>query len=613
MGEYEEYLIADLKTGLYLQKKPWLAPTDAFPVLLNAYIDEGVLKRRLGYSEFISSGLDSKPIVGFGAIQYAGYYEVFVCTTKRVYHLHQNGILTDCSSSDIFTGGDYDYFWFQGYYGSLYFCNGVDAIRKHTPNYNNGGAYIVPAMDTGDIAIQTCRMMFQYKGRLIIVSPKIAGVWYPDYFYYTDVNFDNIGTDNSVRMPIPDTPITGGYIGEIPVVFCEGGTVYHIVYTGNTDSPFTWDRRSVDFGALAKMGTASYSDLLSTIGRDRLALYDRYQIQNYDAQAEGICEQMHATEIVNSYAHKFADRNFLAISYTRVGQTSHDRILLYNTDDGHFHQSDIAAHSLFSLCGRWLPNGPSPGNYYYPPRAGDMQKYEFAGTATGKILQLNNGYMDGATAISSDIQSVSLNPYRKQGLQVQLGWLKTLMAGNYGMGLQVELFKNDSQIPFKTIQVYSLCNKMHWRPVFADGEVGDSFRFRLKHNCRAGETEGALDIYGFLLGCAPAGPLGVTLWNPTEAITTNWQWYDDGASLLIQYNNAGTWTTMYTFEDFSGTRRLYDDGTDLHLQELVDGTWTTKYTWEGVTGAYRWAEVDTNLELQWYNVDTWETQWVLES
>jgi hypothetical protein len=468
-------------------------------------------------------------------------------------------------------------------------------------------------MNTGTVTVQSCRMLFQYKGRLILVSPKIGGVWYPDYLYYTDVSLDNIATANFLRMAVPDTPITGGYIGDIPIVFCEGGAVYHIAYTGNTDTPFTWERRSLDFGALAKMGTSSFSDVLATIGRDRLILYDRYKVQNYDEQAQGVCRQMHPTKIVNSYAHKFVDGNLLAISYTRTGQTSHDRLLLYNTDDGHFAQSSIAAHSIFSLCGRWLPNGSSPGNYYYPPREEDVGKYEFAGTTAGKILLLNNGYMDGDAAISSDIQSIPVNPYGKKGLQVQFGWVKILMAGSYGMGLEVELFKNDSQIAFKTQQVYSLCNKMHWQSVYADGEIGDSFRFRLKHNCRAGEMQGNLDIYGFLLACAPAGLLAATLYDPTEAITANWRWYDNGTNLLVQYNDAGTWKTKHIFDNVFGTRRLYDDGANLCLQISVDGAWVTKYTFEGVTGTYRWQEVGTTLALQIYSAETWVTKWILES
>ena len=49
---YKPYLIADFKTGIELDKEPWLLPKDAFTKMENAYLYEGVITKRRGYTEF---------------------------------------------------------------------------------------------------------------------------------------------------------------------------------------------------------------------------------------------------------------------------------------------------------------------------------------------------------------------------------------------------------------------------------------------------------------------------------------------------------------------------------------------------------------------------------
>jgi len=86
--EYEEFLIGDLKTGLFIGKEPWLAPPDAFPTLENVCVDKGVLRRRRGSEIIIPTGLASLPVTGINAIAYSGYIEVIACTTRQVWHIH---------------------------------------------------------------------------------------------------------------------------------------------------------------------------------------------------------------------------------------------------------------------------------------------------------------------------------------------------------------------------------------------------------------------------------------------------------------------------------------------------------------------------------------------
>lgn len=51
-SSYEPYPIFDLRSGLQLDKEPWLLPQDAFSSLLDWYLYQGVLQKRHGYTQF---------------------------------------------------------------------------------------------------------------------------------------------------------------------------------------------------------------------------------------------------------------------------------------------------------------------------------------------------------------------------------------------------------------------------------------------------------------------------------------------------------------------------------------------------------------------------------
>jgi len=447
--------------------------------------------------------IEPTAIVGQGKIAHQGYNEVIVCSKRNIYQMHQDGTFTEISGANIFTGGDDDYFWFQEYGGDLYLCNGVDGIMKYTPNQASPNNVV--AMDTGDTTIQTCRMMFTYKNRLIIVSPRIGDVWYPEWIYYTDVNLDNVGATNLVKAQMDITPMGGGYIGEIPVIFCLDGSIWNIAYTQNPDTPFTWEFHQRYHGGRARMGTAEVNNNLTTFGLTRMILYDGHEAVDFDENIRGFYDDLNDQKIINAYAHRFLDRNYLGMAYTRIDRTDHDRILLYNIDDKNFADSDIAAHSLFSLKGPWLDAGTPPGNFYYPIRDQDFYEYEFAGTKDGRILQINTGYQDEGSNIATDIRSAQLNPYQKDGFRTRLGWVKFYLSGTSGEGITVSFYKNDSATAFKTLKLDSMGVTKNWQTANVDSEVGDCFSMKIVHTYENGITAAAdFIIYGMLFAFAKA-------------------------------------------------------------------------------------------------------------
>ena len=344
--------------------------------------------------------------------------------------------------------------------------------------------------------------------RLLIIAPQISDVWYPEFLYYTDVLLDTISATNWVRCPQDITPIAAGYVGAIPVIFSLDGSIWHIDFTNNTDAPFKWTRRQKYHGGRARMGTQEVNNKLTTMGLTRMITYDGYEARDFDQRVRGFYDQCNIQKIINTYAHRMLTRNYLALAYTRVNRTSHDRVMFYNIDDKNFCDASIAAHSIFSVKGQWLPQGTPPGNFYYPIRDQDFQEYEFVGTQDGRILQINTGYQDEGVNIAGEITSAQLNPYQKDGYRCELHYIKFLISAANGEGLQVDVYKNDSSTPFKTVQIDSPGATKTWQLASMDGEVGDFFNVKLTFTYEPGvDASDDFIIHGILLGTKPSGKI----------------------------------------------------------------------------------------------------------
>jgi len=75
LPDYEPYLISDFRTGQQENRKPWLLPQDAFKVMKNAYLYQGVLCKRNGYKEWgrlVNAVVEEVVDIGDGAKTYGG-------------------------------------------------------------------------------------------------------------------------------------------------------------------------------------------------------------------------------------------------------------------------------------------------------------------------------------------------------------------------------------------------------------------------------------------------------------------------------------------------------------------------------------------------------------
>lgn len=509
---YQTFLISDMKTGKFIQKEPWLAPQDAWPTLLNAYLDGGVLKKRPGFTELADTGAGN-PIMGIAASMYKGQNTILVCDTKRTYKLNITaGTLTDLATADTFEGTDKHFFWFQNWRNKTYFCN------FHDPIYTwDEGTETFEILDTGDVDIETCMMMFKRNNRLIFVSPQVDGVWYPDRIYYTDVNSENVSTGNWVDGQTGDVPVTGGYIRGEPYIFMRN-SIYRIAYTRDTDTPFKWEIQSEDYGSLTRFACGRFGDRLVTIDHNHVITWDGYRAQPFDSPITGIVDIIEATKMWYAVATALKDKPFMYLAYPNDGSSLNDRILQYNIDEKNWAIHNIAAHCLFAFDGVMAPPFADADAVYDSDGAlisamdfspSQMLRHSaraltFAGTSAGKILRLHDGTDDNGSDIEVNIRSAQLNRWTKEGFKAKLGYIKVLVTTDSNASYTVSFYKDMSSTPYKTGTLDCSGNgDKHWETVYADGEVGNFHELQFSHT----EKANAPEIHGVLLAMKQAGRL----------------------------------------------------------------------------------------------------------
>jgi len=102
---YKPFLISDMKTGVALNREPWLIPQDAFTEITNGYLYQGVLTKRLGYKEFGRlKNFDRQDLTGYTEIDAGG-------TISSTANLFTNAVTTmvhETYSYKDFTAGYFD-------------------------------------------------------------------------------------------------------------------------------------------------------------------------------------------------------------------------------------------------------------------------------------------------------------------------------------------------------------------------------------------------------------------------------------------------------------------------------------------------------------------------
>ena len=559
MPAYTPFEISDFKTGYFTGLEPWKAPADAFPTLLDARVEKGVLEKRHGYKELADTGA-GYPIMGIAGTVQDGHPHYLVCDTKRVYLFRPYAeTLTDLVESDVFSGTNRDYFWFDTWADKCFFSNGKQLY------YYDAAADTTAALSTeGDVAIAGAKMIFHYHGRLIFVMPNVSPKWYPRRMYYTNVNTTTVDSSNYVNGDFADMPMTGCYIGNEPYIFCREGTVLRIRYTQNSDTPFTFETVTSDYPVLGPFPAPTFQDGAWIVGGSRVMRFDRYEMKILDHAVRDIVDEIELTKSWWLSAAVRKDKNLLYMTYTNADSSTPDRIVEYSYDEGNFAIARIAASVLHGTTGHIVPSwedletvlggtaameASSEKDVIHHPDYGAMM---LMGGLTGKVHLLDYGDDDDGSDIDMEVWTAAFNPFAKQGRKVKFGKLRMLVDSDSTASFTVGFYKDLSSTAYKTTTADCTgSGDQHWITLHPDGEVGNFHRISFTNSA----SDNRPRIHAMILEMAPAGKLDT-----------------GGAETEIEGDATTAGTSLW--------RWVQNDDGDLELQRKISGTWTKRSLWD---------------------------------
>jgi hypothetical protein len=555
MPRYESFPIAPLQTGLFTAREPWMTPQDGFPVLLDARVDRGYLQKRSGYTELADTG-SSSPIMGIHTYMRNGHPSYLVATRKRLYRYRPyEQVFIDLSQSDVFTGSDKDFFWFETWRDKCYFCNGVDGIWVYDEIADTLAEIDTISDADTDVQVESAKMIFVSKNRLIFVSPVIAGTWYPRRAYYTEILTNQVKATNYVNGDIPDVPVSGCYIQNVPTVFGHEGYITRLNYTYNTDTPFSWEEADRGNGVLGPIRPVVYHKRAILVGHSRLVSWDGYQIQEFGPQIRDFVSDIDNFHAWYMQATLSRGKNRMYLAYPSDGASANNRILEYNLDEDTFAIHKIAAHTLFGSTGHVAAETSLVEDEFGTPSATGELDYRstdilrhptygpmtLMGDSAGKLYLLDYGSDDDGTDIEPEIWTANLNPFYKQGRKAYFGKVRLLVSNAAGTTATVGFYKDFGSTAYKevTLEADGTGTKQ-WIELNPDGECGDIHRMKFS---------GLLNIHAMELFMAPGGTLdggasdGISTIDATSASAVIWRHYqNDDGELELQKLVAGTWT-----------------------------------------------------------------------
>lgn len=425
MPSYAPYPIANMRTGLELGVKPWLVPADAFTVMNNCFLKDGALEKRRGYASFVTTG-DTHAVVGIMThVKSDGSQDLMVHDTKRLYKLTA-GSLADQDLSDQLTGDAGDLISWANYGGSLYMTN-----NKDRPRVWDGTSVADMTIDISDDAandLTVAALVTVSRERLIFLGTTEDGTSHPQRARWCVAGDPTDWTNDGYADAPTGEWIRGtDYLGDDVIVWFDN-SVWWLRYTGDSDLPFRWERIDADHGSVALHGTANIQAQPVALSPVGFVVTDGLAARRFDSRIPDLAMTFDATYAANAFAAEIADDRQLWVLYPTIGQTTPDKAIILNYEDGSWAQADMPmvciGHYRQSDSVAWEDASGAWEDQTEVWVAGKVQAgfpIPLAGNSSGTVYRLNYTKNDAGSAVEMTATTGRLNPFVKQGRRARLG------------------------------------------------------------------------------------------------------------------------------------------------------------------------------------------------
>ena len=471
-GGYEPFPIYDFRSGLHLDREPWLLPSNAFSEAYNVYCSNGRIYKRKGFTRFATGNggtgvvtLVSPPVMGiYEYYTSAGTSSLLALDTDYLYKYNStndnwDGVAgyTASPKAPDFTGDSADFFWAETWQDIIFFTNNKDAIK-----YWNGTTL---ATLSGTNVPSTCKLLLAHKNRLIALNTYESSTRHPQRY-----RCSNVGSYSTWDDDIYADADTVGWIigasfvrGELMVFFER--SVWWLRYTADPDVPFSWEKIADTEGVYATYSVVDFENESIGLGPTSWISCDGLQVTSIDEKIPDLVVDMNPESIDLSYGFIADELRQYMCSFTSSAASYPDRVLCYNYVDDTFSIFIMQAYCF----GYWSANDPPVIDSY----AGTIDSYydqkidektlragypiNLMGDRYGHINQLFDGTTDLALAsdttesIWARFKTKMLVPYPDE--ISKLGYVDIIGDANPDTSLVINFYKDYSSSPYKTSNV----------------------------------------------------------------------------------------------------------------------------------------------------------------
>ena len=508
MASYKPHLISDFRAGLRTDLDPWLTPADAFPVLTDAILENGVVRQRKGFTAFADTGAGRPITAVLHHVKDDGSRQMLVADTTRLFRYSPaGGELTAVDAADAWTGGGRNLISWVNWKGRVFMANGKDPLRS----YNGALAdwVTVDLTGAGLNELSSCAFVEVNKERLILFRTTENGVRHPARARWCAVgNPDDFSGDEYVDAPTAEWIRGVMRLGDDILVFFDE-SVWWLKYTGDPALPFRWELMDSGAGSAAPFSLMNLGNRVMALSRAGLVVTDGGTVSRVD---------MKIPHAVLSISRNYTEKAFGAVIpesrqawllFPEGEAESPDRALVYSQDDAAFAMFRISASCVgmryagdaamawsaaTGAWGSWMGSWvDSLGRVGFP--------VALAGREDGTVVRLVSGNDDLGEPVRMEVSSGQWNPYKSQGASTRMGRLDLLLETDGETALSVDFYMGGSETPYlaRTVTVNTNGAKK-WVRLFS-GAVADFHRVRIRH-----ETPGrAIGIHAVMPWFAPAG------------------------------------------------------------------------------------------------------------
>lgn len=360
-------------------------------------------------------------------------------------------VLSFTIGGDYFTGDYTNFFnainWKPTTVSYLYCTNNIDRITLFDGTKLSRPPFFTNSADratyTNNIAY--CIDLDVFKNRLLLHRPTLVGGGNPEFqtirfsaqFNPTNLVADVVGNGGALVFPTQDQIMVGEFLRDQMIVFMKN-SAWVMQPTGFANPPFRAIQVNGTRSTNCPYGAVPYDQRITSIGSKGIIACDGVNTQRFDV---GIIDQF--LEINPQAYNQCFSQRYDAINqtwtlYPELGHTQSNKILVYN-----FLENTWATYSIPMSClglyqvisdaswSSFAEGGPNPKTWeqaqfnwkYYLNQKGSAQL--LAGGQEGTVFVINdeNAITDNGAHYDCDIISTLWNPFVKEGVAVDFGYI----------------------------------------------------------------------------------------------------------------------------------------------------------------------------------------------